>query len=70
MYIQWNLSNPDTLGTEESVLISEVRVLILGVVINLVFGADKCVLVIEVSSFQGVLIKEVPLYMYIPHSEH
>ena len=22
--IQWNLSNPDTLGTEESVLISEV----------------------------------------------
>ena len=23
-YIQWNLSNPDTLGTEESVLISEV----------------------------------------------
>ena len=24
IYIQWNLSNPDTLGTEESVLISEV----------------------------------------------
>ena len=22
--LQWNLSNPDTLGTEESVLISEV----------------------------------------------
>ena len=24
IYIQWKLSNPDTLGTEESVLISEV----------------------------------------------
>ena len=24
MAIQWNLSNPDTLGTEESVIISEV----------------------------------------------
>ena len=24
MLLQWNLSNPDTIGTEESVLISEV----------------------------------------------
>ena len=24
LHVQWNLSNPDTLGTEESVLISEV----------------------------------------------
>ena len=35
--VQWNLSNPDTLGMEESVLF------------------------IEVSSFQGVLIRGVPL---------
>ena len=36
--VQWNLSNPDTIGTAQSVLI------------------------IEVSSFQSVLIREVPLY--------
>ena len=30
--VQWNLSNPDTLGIEESVLISEVYILISGVV--------------------------------------
>ena len=49
--IQWNLSNPDTLGTEESVLIS----LISGVVMytNRVFGTAKCVLFIEVSLCQG-----------------
>ena len=40
-YVQWNPSNPDTLGTEECVLISEV------------FGTAKCVLFIEVSLFQG-----------------
>ena len=39
MYIHCNLSNQDTLGTEESVLI------------------------IEVSSFQGVLIRGVQLYV-------
>ena len=44
------LSNPDTLGKEESVLIS-------GVVMytNRVFGTAKCVQFIEVSLFQGVL---------------
>ena len=29
---------------------------------NRVFGTAKCVLFIEVSSFQGILIREVPLY--------
>ena len=29
---------------------------------NRVFGTVKCVLYIEVSSFQGVLIREVALY--------
>ena len=52
--IQWNVSNLDTLETEESVLISAGT--------NRVFGMAKSVLVIEVSSFQGVLIREVPLY--------
>ena len=32
---------------------------------NRVFEAVKCVLFIEVSSFQGVLIREVPLYVYM-----
>ena len=39
--IQLNISNLDTLGTEESVLISEVRVLISGVAMY-IFGTDKC----------------------------
>ena len=30
-----------------------------------VFGTAKCVLFIEVSAFQGVLIREVPLYVYM-----
>ena len=29
------------------------------------FGTAKSVLFIEVSSFQGILIREVPLYMYM-----
>ena len=48
--VQWNLSNVDTLGTEESVLISGVKLYT-----NMVFGIAK------VSSFQGVLIRGVPL---------
>ena len=31
---------------------------------NVAFGTAKSVLFIEVSSFQGVLIREVPLYVY------
>ena len=62
-HVQWNLSNPDTLGAEESVLISEVS-LISGVELytNMAFGTAKSVLFIEVSSFQGVLIRGVLLY--------
>ena len=42
-YIQWNLSNPDTLGTENSVLIREVSFLISGVVnhTKMAFGQEK-----------------------------
>ena len=36
---------------------------------NRVFGTAKCVLFIEVSSFQGVLIREIPLYI-IMHIEN
>ena len=32
---------------------------------NRVFGTVKCVLFIKVSSFQGVLIREVPFYMCV-----
>ena len=48
--LQCNLSNPDTLGTEESVLISEV-VLISGVKFytNMAFGTAKSDLFIKVS---------------------
>ena len=48
IHVQWNLSNLDTLGTEESVLIS-------GVVMytNRVFGTAKSVPFFEVSLFQG-----------------
>ena len=46
--VQWNLSNADTLGAEESVL---------------AFGTAKSVLFIKVSSFQGVLIRGVPLHV-------
>ena len=56
MYSTWNLSNPDTLGAEESVLISGVKLYT-----NMAFGTTKSVLFIEVSSFQGVLIRGAPL---------
>ena len=50
--VQWNLSNPDTLGTEESVPISKVSVLISEVVIYTQrdFGTAKSFLFINVSS--------------------
>ena len=52
--IQWNLSNPDTLGAEESVLIGVIS----GVELytDLAFGIAKCPV------YQGVLIRGVPLY--------
>ena len=56
--LQWNHFNPDTLETEESVLISGVKLYT-----NMVFGTAKSVLFIEVSSFQGVLIRGVLLYV-------
>ena len=53
-YIQWNPSNPDTIGPEESVLISEVS-LISGVekYTHMVLGEEESVLFKEVSLFQG-----------------
>ena len=50
-------SIPDTLGTEESVLISGVELYT-----NLAFGTAKGVMFTKVSSFQGVLIRGFPLY--------
>ena len=48
------LSNADTLG--------------IGILVRLntewMFGTAKCVLFIEVSSFQGVLIRDVPMYIH------
>ena len=62
MYI---LSNLDTIGTVESVLNREMS----GVVkyTNVAFGTDESVLFIEVSSIQGCLYREVPLYIHILH---
>ena len=42
-YVQWNLSNPDTIMTDYSVLNSEVSILISGVVkyTNVTFGSDE-----------------------------
>ena len=49
MYVQWNLSNPDTLGTEESAIISEVSPISGGVIYtNRVFGTCPV--------YRGVLI--------------
>ena len=53
--IQWKFSNQDILGTEESVLISEVS-LISGVVMYTNWTA-KCVLFIKMFLFWGVLNK-------------
>ena len=59
--VRWNLSNLDTLGTEERVPrcpdFSGVKLYT-----NMAFGTAKSVLFIEVSSYQGVLIRGVPLY--------
>ena len=65
-HIQWNSSNPDTIGLEESVLIREVHVLISGVekYTNMVLGEEESVLFREVSIFQGCPYRGVPLYMY------
>ena len=53
--IQWNLS---TLRTEQHVVRVKCPV---AMYTNGVFRTAKCVLFTEVSSFQGVLIKRVPL---------
>ena len=51
---------------EESVLISEVRVLISEVEFytNMAFGIGKGVLFIKVSLFQGVLISEIKVHKH------
>ena len=55
MYIQWNLSIADTLGTAESVLISEVSTFQGNFthVCNYTVGTHNSVLITEVSSLQG-----------------
>ena len=69
-------SNPDTIGQEESVLISEVS-LFQGLT-NMVLGEEESVLISEVSLFQGltnmvlgeeesVLISEVSLFQGRPY---
>ena len=52
--LQWNLSNLETLGAEDALLISGVEI-----------WDSKSVLFIKVSSFQGVLIRGVPLYILV-----
>ena len=58
-----DLSTPDTIGPEESVLIREVSLLILEVEMytSTVIGEGKCVLFREVSLIRDVLFREVPL---------
>ena len=56
--IQWNPSNPDTIGPEESVLIREVSLFQgLKSTHTWYLGDEKCVLFREVSYFRGVLIE-------------
>ena len=63
--IQWNLSTPDTIGADSSVLNSEVSLiqrLLSGI------GTAENVLFIEVSSFQGSSLERfhcMPIYMCI-----
>ena len=65
--IQLNPSKKDTIGTycskcpyKRGVLISEVVLFI-----NVIIGTPESVLIREVSSFQSVLLKRVPLYTVI-----
>ena len=50
--IQWNLSNLDTNGAGESVIVSEVRGVLISEVERVVLGVGKGVLFREVSSVQ------------------
>ena len=64
--VQWNLSNPDTTGPEESVLIKEVSLFQrFEMYTRTVLGEGRCVLFREVSLIQGVHFREVSLYMYM-----
>ena len=51
LVVQWNTSNLDTIGPEESVLISEVS--LFQEYTNMVLGEEESVLFREVSLFQG-----------------
>ena len=69
MCVQWNLSNLDTFGREESALSSEVslcQVLYMymyNVHVHVCRQVAKCVLFIKVFSFQGAHIKG-PTFKY------
>ena len=65
MRIQWNLSNPDTIGAD---LIEIQRLLEVVKYTNVAFGTDESVLFREVSLIQGVLIERfhcIYVCMYI-----
>ena len=49
--IQWNLSNLDTNGAGESVIVSEVRGVLISEVARVVLGVGKGVLFREMSSY-------------------
>ena len=62
MYVQWNLSNPDTNGAEESVIVSEVSSFQRLQHARVVFGAGKVSFLDRCPQFKSVLIeREVPL---------
>ena len=62
-HVQWNLSNPDTIGPDKSVLIREVSLASSEVEMytSTVLGEGKCVLFRNVSLIRGVPFREVPL---------
>ena len=61
--LQWNSSNPVTIGPEESVMISEVSLFqgLKSTQIRMLLGEEECVLFREVSLFQGCPYRGVPL---------
>ena len=68
--VWWNLSNPDTDGAEESVIVSEVSSFQRLKYMQdwYILGVGKGVLFREVSSIQGCPHRGVQLYMYTRRS--
>ena len=62
-FIQWNPSNPNTIGSEESVLIREVSLFqgLKSTQTWYILGEEECVLFREVSLFQGCPYRGVPM---------